>query len=74
MNAKDAYNRVMRKYPKTQIVSCYEYTTLFVFGTDNDAIDGLVSVNKTTGEVRDFKPFYIPVDEYRAGKKIANFR
>ena len=81
MTAKQAYSILMRKFAGVKIDSCYEYDSLFVFSLSPDMLrlskntsrmlDGLVSVNKTTREVRDFKPFNMPIEEYKRGKEVS---
>jgi hypothetical protein len=81
MTAKEAYMLIKQDTPKLKVVSCIEYNTLFVFQVVPEGykpngeilFDCLRSVNKTTGVVRDFKPFHISVEEYRKGKTINNF-
>ena len=80
MTAKQAYLILKFKKPGIKVGKCREYETLFVFQLNPDMLslsnrrspmlDGLISVNKKTGEVRDFKPFYISMDEYSSGKEI----
>lgn len=79
MNANDAYKLIKCRYPNREPKECFEYDTLFVFGMVSDSKTNIVlntmfSVNKETCEVRDFKPFHIPVSEYRNGKKITKFK
>lgn len=80
MTAKQAYALLIAKIPAVKVGKIFEYDSVFVFHLAPDMLslsknqssmlDGLISVNKTTGEVRDFKPFYISVEEYRSGKEI----
>lgn len=84
MNAKEACKLVLANVPGTKALKCYEYDSLYVFMIvpasfdESKPIDRLIdclrSINKKTGEIRDFKPFYIPIEEYRNGKEIANFK
>lgn len=83
MTAKEAYKILSEKRPELAAVSCFEYDSRFAFsmmpdGADPDIVDKLIdcllSVHKKTGEVRDFKPFHISVEEYRAGKRIVDFK
>ena len=80
MTVKESYTLLMSKFPELKPVKCYEYASVFVFQTvpknyssdrsvDN-LLNGLMSINKQTGLIRDFKPFHIPVEEYRAGKEV----
>lgn len=81
ITCKEAYSLIQKEHLKA--IKCFEYDTLFVFqvvpenfdttkSTDG-MLDCMRSVNKKTGVVRDFKPFHIPIDEYRNGKQIKNF-
>ena len=79
-----AHILVLGAMPKSKALKCYEYDSLYVFMIvpktfdESDSTEGLldcsVSVNKKTGEISDFKPFYISTDEYNRGKEIKNFR
>ena len=79
MTAKEAYFIVTRRFSTVRVAKCYEYDSVFVFQLNprmlrlskNPMIDGLIGVYKSTGEIRDFKPFHIPVDEYKRGKEIS---
>lgn len=80
MTAKQAYLIVKTKNPVVNVIACYEYDSVFAFHlmphmlrlskNPSRMLDGAVSVNKVTGEVTDFKPFRLPLDEYRRGKKL----
>lgn len=80
MTAKQAYTLLTNKRPAVKVGKLIEYDSLFVFHLRPDMLslskkhspmlDSLISINKTTGEIRDFKPFYISVEEYRSGKEI----
>lgn len=80
MTAKQAYAFLMAKKPAVKVGKIFEYDSVYVFHLAPDMLslskkqspmlDGLISVNKTTGEVRDFKPFYISIEEYRSGKEV----
>ena len=82
MTAKQAYAIIKAKHPGLKIGKCFEYDSVFVFHLAPDMlrlsknptrmIDGLMSVNKTTGEVRDFKPFHISVEEYQRGREVTS--
>lgn len=84
MNAKEAHALFIKNRPGLKAVSCTEYRTLFVFRSlpENHesseplkgALDDMTSVNKSTGEVRDFKPFHIPIAEYKSGKKVGDYK
>jgi hypothetical protein len=63
-------------FPGLTPVSCVEYDSVFVFdmrpkgqATLSNVIDSLVSINKTTGVISDFKPFMLSGDEYNRGIK-----
>lgn len=80
MTAKEAYSILTSKFPGVKVGKCYEYKTVYVFQltpsmlrlskTPAQMIDCLLSVNKSTKEVRDFKPFYISIDEYESGREV----
>lgn len=80
MTAKKAYLKLIKYVAGGHVSKCYEYDTLFVFQIvpmallmtkpKSPALDTLMSVDKTTGEINDFKPFYISVDEYKRGKEV----
>lgn len=80
MTAKQAYTLLITKNPGVKVGKIFEYDSVFVFHLAPDMLslsksrspmlDGLISVNKKTGEVRDFKPFYISIEEYHSGKEI----
>lgn len=84
MGVKEAYSIVTRTIPGQKVIKCIEYNTLFVFQMvsknlkpsiqPDEVMDCLWSVNKKTGGVRNFKPFDIPLDEYRNGKQVNNFK
>lgn len=79
MTAKEAYRIVTSRFSAVRVAKCYEYDTVFVFQLNpwmlqtskNPMLDGLLCVNKSTGAIRDFKPFHISVDEYKRGKEIS---
>lgn len=81
MTAKQAYALLQARVPGVKVGKCYEYKSLFVFHLAPDMLmrsknpapmlDGLLSVDKKTGEVRDFKPFRIPLEEYKAGVEVS---
>lgn len=84
MTAKEAYKKLVSKWPDLDAISCREYDSLFVFcvvprGATNvknaeKRFDCLCSVNKKTSVVKTFKPFAIPVREFRTGKDIKTFK
>lgn len=83
MTAKEAYRILVVKYPELDVISCYEYESIFAFitapkGCDPQKVKKLIgntcSVNKETKVVRDFKPFHISLAEYNAGKQVLDFK
>lgn len=80
MTAKQAYAILITKNPAVKVGKVFEYDSVFVFHLAPDMLslsksrspmlDGLISVNKITGDVRDFKPFHISVEEYCSGKEL----
>lgn len=80
MTAKEAYVILLTSTPGMSAMSCYEYSTMFVFNMVPDGyngkdslLNGSYSVNKVTGDVRDFKPFHISIEDYRNGKEVTDF-
>lgn len=84
MTVKDAYKVFIKKCENMVVLSCYEYNSRFVFNAvpkkyakskDVDMmLDISYFVEKSTGAVGKFKPFLIPMDEYKAGKQIKDFK
>lgn len=84
MTAKEAYKKLVAKWPDLDAISCREYESVFAFcviprGATNvkDAdkrFDCLCSVDKITGVVKTFKPFDIPAKEFRMGKDVKVFK
>lgn len=84
MTASDAYKILTSKLPGFIVVKCVEFDTLFVFQiipenqkvsiSSDRTFDNLCSVNKATKEVRDFKPFHIPISECKRGKEVGDFK
>jgi hypothetical protein len=81
MTAKEAYEKIVKWQPNMKVLECYEYDTLFTFqlvpseySVKDIPLNGLFSVDKKTGSIRSFKPFNIPITEYRKGKKITDFK
>jgi hypothetical protein len=80
MTASEAYKKFTSKYDKLTVMSCHDYDSCFVFeavpnnnaGTEAQHVvfDSLFSVDKSSGEILPFKPFDIPADEYKRGKRI----
>lgn len=80
MNVQESYKKLTEKFPERIVLSCYEYESCFVFQVvdkkyadvenANEVLDSLFSVDKKTGEIAAFKPFNIPADEYKRGKRI----
>lgn len=79
MTAKEAYRIVISRFSAVEVAKCYEYDSIFVFqlnpwmlqSSKHPMLDGLLGVNKSTGEIRDFKPFHISIEEYKSGKEIS---
>lgn len=77
MTAKEAYRIFKSRHPDKDACKCMEYESCFVFmleGSDDKTLDCLLSVSKSNGLVRDFKPFHIPLEEYKNGKTISDFK
>jgi hypothetical protein len=85
MVLNDAYTIFLDTYKEElKALSCYEYSSCFVFNAvpknlanSKDAstmFDSLYSVNKSTGKIGTFKPFDMPIEEYRNGHKVATFK
>lgn len=77
MTVQTAKEIITAGFPDLTPIECTEYSSLIVFdmrpkGKVNvpDMIDSLISINKTTGEISDFKPFYISKEEYEKGHKV----
>lgn len=80
MTAYEAYKKLTSRYSAVRIAKCYEYDSMFtfemrpammrLFKSNSTMLDGLLSVNKITGEIRDFKPFHISVIEYKHGREV----
>lgn len=83
MTAKDAYKVFTKKCKGLVVLSCYEYESRFVFNAvpkeyantteATTMMDISYFVEKSTGGVGKFKPFLIPMAEYKAGKQITDF-
>lgn len=83
MNVKKAYELLMKEMRDFKAIRCFEYDSLFVFDIVHKSVDVSTispkalntqySVNKKSGEVRDFKPFFISLKEYRNGKEVKKF-
>ena len=84
INVKEAYNIFTTARKDLTINTCYEYDSCFVFqavphklanSKDSDtAFDSLYFVDKRSGKCGMFKPFDIPAEEYKRGKKVVNFK
>ena len=72
MTGKEAYTIIINKFKGRVVKSCYEYKSVYVFDLSRKEgeLDALWSVDKETGVVKNFKPFDIPVEEYRTGVKL----
>lgn len=71
LSVTDAYT--LLKNENIEADKCFEYESIYVFRTIPDTFESLLSVNKESGAIQHFKPFHIPIDEYKAGKEITNF-
>lgn len=83
MVGKEAYNLFTDKHSNLDVLTGYEFDSVFVFNAkpknvtlkENDTIfDYSFSVDKKTGEIKAFQPFFIPIEEYRNGKEIKDFK
>lgn len=81
MTAKEGYEKIMNWIPDMKCVACYEYETVFVYQMvpsdykgNGTLFSGLFSVNKKNGDINSFKPFNIPITEYRNGKRVDDFQ
>ena len=80
MKVDEAYKKFTSEYEKLTVVSCYEYDSCFVFealssnfvgAEEQDMVfDSTFAVMKDSGKITAFKPFNIPADEYKRGKRI----
>lgn len=78
MDCKEAYKILKKSYPEAKPTMVTEYDSCWVFdlinGSGEDtfsvAFDTGVSVNKTSGEVTTFQPFYLSKEEYKKGKRM----
>lgn len=81
MTAKEAYKLLQPRLTNKKVVKCTEYDSVFVFQVapegftkdPNKLADCNRSVNKTTGQVKVFQPFDIPLAEYRRGIIIPDY-
>lgn len=84
MTAREAYLKVRNSIIGVDAMRCFEYDTLFTFQLIPENLDSsrdpsrllgnMISVDKRTGGIRDFKPFIIPYDEYRRGIEIRDYK
>ena len=84
MLPKEAHNILMKKNKGLKAIKCFEYASRYVFQVvpenfdmskdTSRLLDTLCSVDKKTSEVRDFKPFHIPIEEYKRGREIKYFK
>lgn len=80
MTAREAYKILTKTFIGIRVAKCYEYDSVFVFqkvpmslnAAKNPAraFDVLISVDKSTGAVRDFKPHRMSTEEYKRGKEV----
>lgn len=83
MTAKGAYRILLLKYQDLKATRCVEYDSRFVFSvvpktfdinkSSEVLLDNLCAVIKNNGQVRDFKPFHISLEELKAGREIYDF-
>lgn len=79
LTVEQCYNIAIEKVPADKIVGCTEYDSVVVFEVGKKSAGSkprnmLWGVNKQTGVGKHFLPFHIPVDEYKKGKRITNFK
>ena len=72
MTAKEAYSILIKKWGNVRVVKCIAYTTKFVFVLGG--LSGAAFVDKKTQTVSKFIPSSMPLDEYRSGVEISNFK
>lgn len=72
MTAKEAYSILIKKWGNVRVVKCVEYNTKFVFVLGG--LSGAAFVDKKTQTVSKFIPSSMPLDEYRSGVEIINFK
>lgn len=73
MRLNDALKTLLEAFPFIKIESCMDYNDIYVFKEAGSKFDGLWSVNKITGEVKNFKPTDISQEDYESGVEIGNF-
>lgn len=83
MIAKEAYTILKQKHNRIKAIRCVEYPSVFVFQvvpvsfdeskTTDKMLGNAMSVDKKTKEVRDFKPFNIPISDFKAGRAVKHF-
>lgn len=77
MTPHEAYIICLKKFPKMNFEKCTEFKTKFVFTVAAGGkipLNGQFSVDKNTRKCQTFKPIDIPVDEFKAGKPVKNFK
>lgn len=55
MTANEAYEKAKEQW-NTDFKSCFEMEKMFIFVADGKSLDGIVSVDKSTGETKAFNP------------------
>lgn len=79
LTINEAFSLVNNAIGDREIVSCYEYSKLFVFKTipnpakkkDVDELNSfLYYIDKQTREIGIFQPFNISLEEYKKGVEI----
>lgn len=81
MTAREAYKLLTKNFIGIRVAKCYEYDSVFVFRKvpvsltaakkPERAFDVLLSVDKQTGLIRDFKPYRLSSDEFKRGKEVS---
>ena len=80
MTAREAYKILTKNFIGIRVAKCHEYDSVFVFQkipmslrvamNPSRSFDVLLSVDKKTGMIRDFKPHRMSTDEFKRGKEI----
>lgn len=74
MTAKDAYRILKREAVKFDANVCVEYDNLFVFHAVENTLGVSLSVDKRTAKVDGFNPMTMPLEEFKRGKKVTDFK
>lgn len=54
---------------KVDYTTCIEFNDYFVFFTDPKALGNGIAINKSTKEIVGYKPWLIPIEEFKKGGK-----